>query len=352
MSLNAIAAQILESSAQGFARDAATHLQEQFSRSQVELAEPNAAWQHNLNERILELAAAVRLGQPALFHEKVRWLRQAYAYRGISSSVPLAIMASLRAAVSQNLPPDSAASVTQILDEAVRVLEQPDAPVVSEIDPQSIHGKLALQYIAACMEGMTDHAQQLILDAIDRGMPAQQAVTDVLMPAQREIGELWHRNDASIAQEHLLTSATADLLGIIGQKYAGQSLGDRTAVVASVSGNAHDAGIRAAAVLLRLAGWRTIFLGTDLPANEIAGAADHFGANVVILSATIATQADAIADTIAAVRETAAQPAVIVGGAMFRSAPALWESLGADALCAEIGSTVEIAERHLQRARR
>ena len=174
-------------------------------------------------------------------------------------------------------------------------------------------------------------------------------VTDVLMPAQREIGDLWHSDDASISQEHLLTNTTAELLAIIGQKFAGKPDSDRKALVASVAGNAHDVGIRAAAVLLRLAGWRTIFLGTDLPPKEISGAADFFGADIVILSATIATHVEAIADTVKSLRQTKTNPAIIVGGAMFETAPQLRESLGADALCAHIADTVEIAERQLAR---
>ena len=51
-----------------------------------------------------------------------------------------------------------------------------------------------------------------------------------------------------------------------------------------------------------LSGWRTIFLGADLPADDIAQATIDFESDVVVLSATLTTQLPAVTATIAAIR--------------------------------------------------
>lgn len=349
MSAHPIAAQILETSAHGFAREAATRLQAAFAGNDVELAASASAWQAHLYQRIIELAAAIRVDQPGLFHKKMLWLRQAYAARGVSPDVPRAIIDSLRETIREDLPEESAAAAMQILDDARSALDLPDEPVESLLDPRHPSGKMALRYIASCMDGMADEASAMILRAIDQGMSPQSAITEVLMPAEREIGNLWHSNDASIAQEHLLTNTTAELLAVIGQKFAGERLDDRTAIAASVTGNVHDMGIRAAAVLLRIAGWRTVFLGSDLPPGEIAASADHFAADIAILSATIATQVEAISATAEALRNAESHPGIIVGGGVFETAPDLWKDVGADALCPRIDATVQIANTLLEK---
>jgi len=170
----------------------------------------------------------------------------------------------------------------------------------------------------------------------------------VLLSAEREIGDLWHRNDASISQEHLVTNTTIELLALIGRNFAPRQRTGRKALIASVSGNAHDIGLRATDVLFRLAGWQTFYLGTDLPPNEIAASADYFDVGIVVLSATISTQVDAVIRTINGLRRTAVDPAIIVGGAVFESAPDLWQRVGADAPCPHINDVVVTAEKLLE----
>ncbi|HMB74493.1 MAG TPA: cobalamin-dependent protein [Gammaproteobacteria bacterium] len=349
MSAHAIAAQILETSAHGFAREAAIRLQTAFAGAHAELTDSASDWQAHLYQRIIELAAAVRVDEPQLFYEKMLWLRQAYAARGVSEDVPKAVLDALRQTIREDLPAEPAALALQVLEAALSALESPDSPAETELDPKSPEGALALRFIAACMDGMPDEAAAMILDAIGEKLSPQAAITDVLMPAEREIGNLWHRNDASIAQEHVQTNTTVELLAVIGRTFAPEHRSDRTVIAASVSGNAHDMGIRAAAVLLRLAGWRTVFLGTDLPPREIAASADHFGAHVAILSATIGTQVDALAEAVECLRKSQSSPAIVVGGGVFESAPELWQRIGADAHCSQIGATVRIADALLER---
>jgi methanogenic corrinoid protein MtbC1 len=343
MSANALAAEILEASIQGFARQANLKFHEQLASGGLELTENLPAWQAHLQQRIVELAAALRAGQPILFAEKMLWLRKAYAARGVSAAVPRAVLESLSATVADALPDDAANAVREVIDAGFDALESPKDTFDTALNPADSGDALALKFVAMCMDGDSVAATSMILDAIDQGLSPQDAILKVLLPAQREIGDLWHRNDASISQEHLVTNTTSDLLAILGHKFATETSDARKVMTATVSGNVHDIGIRAANLLFGLAGWKTFYLGTDLPPNEIAGAADYFGADVVVLSATIATHVDAVNRSVQSLLATTVNPRIIVGGAVFETAPDLWQHVGADALCSRIDDVVEVA---------
>ena len=91
-------------------------------------------------------------------------------------------------------------------------------------------------------------------------------------------------------------------------------------------------------------------LGTDLPAGEIAAAAEHFNVDIVVLAATIATQVEAVRNTISVLHEDSADRPVIVGGGAFRVSPELWREIGASALSPGIDTVVEDAARLLRAA--
>ncbi len=119
-------------------------------------------------------------------------------------------------------------------------------------------------------------------------------------------------------------------------------LGDGpTVLAASVAGNAHDIGLRALTHLFRLNGWRTIFLGANVPSLEIAHAAQAFEVDLLLLSATLTTQLSTLGAAISKIRQIVGDDTrILVGGLALEDSPDLWAQLGADAYAADIRSAI------------
>jgi methanogenic corrinoid protein MtbC1 len=115
-------------------------------------------------------------------------------------------------------------------------------------------------------------------------------------------------------------------------------------VAAAVTGNTHDIGLRAVADLFQIAGWRSLFLGANVPATEIARAANTFGVDLVVLNATLATQLKPLGEAIATIKSEAPGRKVLVGGLAFDGLPELWRELGADAYAATVATAVARGE--------
>jgi methanogenic corrinoid protein MtbC1 len=338
-SVQAMAAEILEASAPAYANAATAVLQRRIA---ADGSASSAAWKRNLIQRVLELAAAVRSAEPALFARRVDWLRRAYQARGADESELVAMLESLQQALGDELPAPLRDTVAEPLQLALSSIAQPLAPASAVIDAESAPGRLALQYLQACLEGRSDEAIALVLDSIDDDMTPQRVYLDVLVPAQRETGQLWHVGEISIAEERVVSETTRQLLTLISHEHAPGIASDRVVLGASVAGNAHDIGLRVITDLFRLAGWRALFLGADVPPTEIARAALLFGADLVVLNATLEVQLKELGRTIAEIREAAPRTRILVGGLVFAESPELWRQLGADGYAADAANAVDV----------
>ena len=117
-------------------------------------------------------------------------------------------------------------------------------------------------------------------------------VYQVAVPLMREVGIRFHNGTLVIAQEHMLTQLLRNLMGSMMRMFRPSNTVAKM-IFATPCGEAHEFGILASAMLASMAGIEPVYLGTDLPAVEIATAAQRVGAQVILLGITVVTPATA-----------------------------------------------------------
>jgi methanogenic corrinoid protein MtbC1 len=326
------AAELLKRSAAGYAGTAAELLLERRPALRKQ-AGAFAAWKSNLTQRTIELAAALAAGEESLFTERLNWARKTFIAREQDDTLLQDSVACLRESLAGSLPPPAAKVSLDFLDTALDAISGPmPAPDASELDPAREADKLALRYLQLALEGKSPDAIQLILDAVDGGLAATSAYVDVLLPAQREIGRMWHADEVNVAEEHIVSATTSRVMAILAHTAPRIAINGKTVVSACVPSNVHDLGIRALSDLFYLHGWNAVYLGADVPDIDMPGAISYFAADLLLLSATLSVQIAAATDVVRAVRERSERPVrIMVGGAAFAEAPDLWRQTGADA---------------------
>lgn len=108
-------------------------------------------------------------------------------------------------------------------------------------------------------------------------------LAEVAAPVLVEVGERWHAGKLGIAEEHLATAVTREVLGWIRDS-SEAAPGSPVLVIATPAGQVHEGGALLAAASAAAAGWRVTYLGANLPGREIALAAERTGARGVALS--------------------------------------------------------------------
>ena len=124
----------------------------------------------------------------------------------------------------------------------------------------------------------------------------------VASPSIQEIGQRWSEGTISVGQEHLATVVFRRVLGWIIDTF---EVSDATArlVVGTPSGQAHELGALMAAAAAAVEGWDIIYLGADLPADEIIKGVKQTGARAVALSIVRPTADPALFEQLRSVRQ-------------------------------------------------
>jgi MerR family transcriptional regulator, light-induced transcriptional regulator len=122
-----------------------------------------------------------------------------------------------------------------------------------------------------------------ILSHAEVDLGQARALDQVVMPLMEKLGEMWKDGKIRFAHEHLATAVIRNHVGALlaSMRYPANA---PSIVVATPAGQFHEVGALIVAVAAALEGWRPVFLGSNLPADEIAGAVQKSGARAVALS--------------------------------------------------------------------
>lgn len=108
-------------------------------------------------------------------------------------------------------------------------------------------------------------------------------LTQVIAPLVQRIGDEWHQGTLKICHEHLASAVIRTFLGHAARSMALHPSAP-VLLATTPAGQLHDIGAALAAAAASHQGWRVLFMGACLPAEEIASAARQNNSRVVALS--------------------------------------------------------------------
>jgi DNA-binding transcriptional MerR regulator len=111
------------------------------------------------------------------------------------------------------------------------------------------------------------------------------AITRLLAPVLKRVGEAWHQGEVGVAEEHLATTflraRLQELLDLAGLPPGPPIL------VTTPPGERHEIGAMLAAYALRRRGLPALYLGPDIPLPDLRSLAERLGARAVVLSVSL-----------------------------------------------------------------
>ena len=154
------------------------------------------------------------------------------------------------------------------------------ADVLSD-EPVLAHGEIRDE-LAAAFAGFDEARAQAVIDALFAGTTLDTALSEVIVPYLRELGERWEAGEASVAEEHFASGVLRGRLLGLARDW-GRGLGPRV-LLACAPGEQHDLGLIAFGLALRSRGWRIGYLGQDTPLESVERAAQAFAPAFVVVS--------------------------------------------------------------------
>lgn len=145
-------------------------------------------------------------------------------------------------------------------------------------------------------------------------LPTEEQVERVLLPLLSDIGLLWANGECTIAQEHFCSAFVRErMVGILELLSAGVEEGPE-AVCAGLPGERHEFGLLAAAVHLAMRGWQILYLGMDVPVDELGGVLERRRPALLCTSLVLPRSATECLTLAAALRAVAPEGTTIVMG--------------------------------------
>jgi diguanylate cyclase (GGDEF)-like protein len=150
--------------------------------------------------------------------------------------------------------------------------------------------------------------------ALGEGMGVAGLYQRVIAPALWRIGELWEQGAISVADEHLATALTHQVMAGVYGPSLGHKVKPGRILMAAVEGEQHALGLRMAADVVELAGYETIYLGADVPTDDLLQAVAARSPDLVGLSATMPSSIQPLDRAIAEIQRVNPNLIVLFGG--------------------------------------
>jgi len=298
--------------------------------------------------RLRYLCEAVALECPGIYLEFLDWQRATHAARELAPELLQGALACQRRVLAEGLPPAALATLEPYLAAGEGRLAQPlPTEVLADAGP---HGAAVEPLVAAALAGRHGEALALARAACS-ALGEETFVESVLVAVLREFGRLWQCGAIHVGREHLGTRIVEDVLAEIARVGAcAPALGWRV-LIAAPSGDLHEIGGRMVARRFAQRGWEVLFLGANVPREDLVRSVDELEPDLLVLSVSQGLHVRAAAEVVRQLRAARPAPVVLVGGAPFRSSPELWRRVGADGMAAS-ASEAEREARRLVAARR
>lgn len=178
----------------------------------------------------------------------------------------------------------------------------------------------ARTFLDALVGGRDTEASIVLLSAFVDGVAVAEILDEVVAPAMRQIGTLWHGGVLGVSDEHLATRAAVRALESLSSSVRRRHAGPRAAVCCASEGEMHEVAVLGLQVLLESGGWLVKCLGGNTPFFALADAVAKHRPELVCVSSTMSAELERSAreypQLLAAARGCSAR--VVLGGAGFR----------------------------------
>ncbi|MFO1434169.1 MAG: cobalamin-dependent protein [Candidatus Competibacteraceae bacterium] len=198
------------------------------------------------------------------------------------------------------------------------VQQDQGAAVPSLVAPTGQPPSATREHVDACLaavQQLDSAALEAALAHAARSLSIPLLLQDVIGTLMLEIGERWRTGVLRPCHEHMATAQIRFFLGNLLLHSAMTGTGPRL-VVTTPAGQRHELGALLVAVTAAQAGWTPLYLGADIPSDEIAFAVTAKAAAAVALSISYPGDDPRLGDALRRLRRQLPERVVLlVGGA-------------------------------------
>lgn len=176
----------------------------------------------------------------------------------------------MRRHINAGLSAAEAARLTKLDDQAE---DRSELPSLTDV-------QIALE---RSIDALDEPAAQAALDQLMIAVGPRAALSELILPFLRRVGDRWAAGEITVADEHFASNIVSGCLRRLAHGW-GEGVGP-LALLACPPGEQHELGLLSFGLALRERGWRITYLGANTPIDAIRAHALTLSPAIVVLSA-------------------------------------------------------------------
>jgi len=133
------------------------------------------------------------------------------------------------------------------------------------------------------VDTLDEPTAQAALDRLLETFALPQALSEMILPFLRRLGERWAAAEIGVAHEHFASNIIGGRLRALARDW-GTGVGPR-ALLACQPRERHDLGLLCFGLVLRERGWRITYLGADTPLRDVVAVCSELAPAIAVLCA-------------------------------------------------------------------
>lgn len=170
------------------------------------------------------------------------------------------------------------------------------------------------EFVNLLLEKRRRDSTEFIIALVEKGSQPVDLCSTLIMPALRQIGWLWQKNQISIADEHAATEICRYIIFRLCDSIPRKKILDYKALVSCVPGEEHQLGAEMLSSHLESEGWTVYYVGHSTPENDSIAVISKHKPDVVFLTATLVSNLPQTVEFSKKLRETTPGTKIILGG--------------------------------------
>lgn len=168
------------------------------------------------------------------------------------------------------------------ISEAIRIIRNPELNEASSADADG-HWAVYQQRILRSIESFNEQNLDTTYNEALSIYPVDMVTREVILPVLRLLGERWKKREAGIAEEHFFSAFLRNKLGARLHHESRRSRGNKI-LVACLPGEYHELGILLFCIAAIGHGYQILYLGTNMPPDQLGKVVDSTDVSAVLLS--------------------------------------------------------------------
>jgi len=289
--------------------------------------------QEDMKHHLSFLNNALKNAIPEIFINYVSWLKNVLYSRKLDASHTQDAFRILANELDDLLEGADRENTKLLMQAAIDVFENSEIQeVFSYVPPNAYKLPENTAYTQALISNNRLTATELIINTMKKGTELADISVGIIQPSMYTIGHLWQVNQLTVAQEHLATAISQNVLAKAYGYAHFKEPNERHGVFACIEKNHHALGLRMVSDAFEVEGWQIDYLGENTPTIDLVKMLDTSQTDLIGLSISLQDQVTPLEQIIKILKAELGNkcPPIAVGGLPLNTIPGLALRLGAD----------------------